>query len=122
MTIEDIAAARLTNAVARTNGQVELFRCNTGLFRAMQGPGIVKGLPVGFPDYFGYITHRGVAYALAVETKSTDGRFREKQKQWREKLIAAGVIYRVARPEDAAEIIDELVMDIGQIVREMGTR
>jgi len=57
-----------------------------------------------------------------VETKSTDGRFREKQKQWREKLIAAGVIYRVARPEDAAEIIEELVMDIGQIVREMGAR
>ena len=116
MTIEDVAEARLTNAVARTNGQVELFRCNTGLFRAMQGAGIIKGLPVGFPDYFGFITHRGVAYALAVETKSTDGRMRQKQKEWREKLIAAGVIYRIARPENAAQIIDELVRDIGQIV------
>jgi len=122
MTIEDIAEARLTNAVARTNGQVELFRCNTGLFRALRGAGIVKGLPVGFPDYYGFITHGGRALALAVETKSTDGRLLEDQKKWREKLIAAGVIYRIARPENAAQVIEELVMDIAQIVREMGTK
>ena len=105
MTRETSASSILLNAAAHTDGRVELFRCNAGRFRSLYGQQIIEGFPTGFPDYLGYVTRDGIAVCTAIETKATNGRLTDEQKRWRFKLESDGVIYRIARPEDAAEII-----------------
>jgi len=85
-----------------------VFRANVGKVRTADGRFFDAGLPVGFPDLFGYKPENGRIFFLEVKTKT--GRRRKDQVTFANGLRDKNVIYGVARSaEEAVKVVrDEL--------------
>lgn len=84
---------------------IHVWRNNVGGAVDKTGRGISFGEP-GSADLELVVRGRFVG----IETKSEDGRLRPDQKTWRDKILAAGGIYVVARcAEDATDPVLELL-------------
>lgn len=87
-----------------------VFRANVGKVKTADGRFFDAGLPVGFPDLFGYKPDNGKIFFIEVKTKT--GRRRKDQVLFANGLRDKNVIYGVARSADEAVKIvrDELKM------------
>ena len=85
-----------------------VFRANVGKVRTADGRFFDAGLPVGFPDLFGYKPENGRIFFIEVKTKT--GRRRKDQVLFAQGLRNKNVIYGVCRSaEEAVKIVrDEL--------------
>ena len=90
---------------------IEINRRGHRLFRANAGKVItrdnrvIKLLPKGFPDTFGYRKSDGKF--IAIEVKTDKGRLRPEQIKFKEFIETQNVLYGVARSvEDAIRIIE----------------
>lgn len=80
------------------------FRANVGKFYTADGRVINSGLPVGFPDLFGFRKSDGKMFF--IEVKLPNGTLSLGQKKFAEFIKKHNVIYGVARSvEQAREII-----------------
>lgn len=77
-----------------------IFRANVGRMKTPDGRYFSTGLPVGFPDLFGFRKSDGRAVFIEVKTKR--GRASEKQKQFLAKMREYGAIAGIARSEEEA--------------------
>lgn len=83
-----------------------IFRANVGRMKTPDGRYFSTGLPVGFPDLFGFRKSDGRAVFIEVKTKR--GRASEKQKQFLSKMREYGAIAGICRsPEEAIKLIQE---------------
>jgi len=94
--------------VALAQAGYVVFRANVGKVRTADGRFFDAGLPVGFPDLFGYKPENGRIFFIEVKTKT--GRRRKDQVLFANGLKDKHVIYGVARSaEEAVKIVrDEL--------------
>jgi len=94
--------------VALAQAGYVVFRANVGKVRTADGRFFDAGLPVGFPDLFGYKPENGRIFFIEVKTKT--GRRRKDQVLFANGLKDKHVIYGVARlAEEAVKIVrDEL--------------
>lgn len=76
------------------------FRANVGKVRTADGRFFDAGLPVGFPDLFGYKPENGKIFFLEVKTAT--GRRRKDQAIFANGLRDKVAIYGVARSADEA--------------------
>jgi len=85
-----------------------VFRTNVGKVKTADGRFFDAGLPVGFPDLFGYKPENGRIFFIEVKTKT--GRRRKDQITFANGLRDKHVIYGVCRSaEEAVKIVrDEL--------------
>ena len=85
-----------------------VFRANVGKVRTADGRFFDAGLPVGFPDLFGYKPENGRIFFIEVKTET--GRRRKDQVLFAKNLRDKNVIYCVARSADEAvtSVRDEL--------------
>ncbi|WP_053025774.1 VRR-NUC domain-containing protein [Staphylococcus haemolyticus] len=90
---------------------IEINRRGHRLFRANAGKVItrdnrvIKLLPKGFPDTFGYRKSDGKF--IAIEVKTENGRLRPEQKKFRDFAEKQNILYGVARSvEEAIEIVE----------------
>lgn len=90
---------------------IEINRRGHRLFRANAGKVItrdnrvIKLLPKGFPDTFGYRKSDGKFIAIEVKTES--GRLRPEQKKFKDFAETQPVLYGIARSvDDAIKIIE----------------
>lgn len=60
----------------------------------------------GFPDLV--MVHPRRKIILFVEVKTTKGKLSEEQERWRSDLVESGAEYRLWRPEDEAQAVNEL--------------
>lgn len=82
-----------------------LFRANAGKVITRDNR-IIKLLPKGFPDTFGYRKSDGKFIAIEVKTES--GRLRPEQKKFRDFAETQNILYGVARSvEEAIKIVEE---------------
>ena len=77
-----------------------VFRANVGKVKTADGRFFDAGLPVGFPDLFGYNPENGKFFFLEVKTKT--GRRRKDQVIFANGLRNKAVIYGVVRSADEA--------------------
>ena len=77
-----------------------VFRANVGKVRTADGRFFDAGLPVGFPDLFGYKPENGRIFFIEVKTKT--GRRRKDQVLFANGLKDKHVIYRVCRSAEEA--------------------
>ncbi|MEX3481294.1 VRR-NUC domain-containing protein [Staphylococcus hominis] len=81
-----------------------LWRANAGKVQTKDNR-IIKLLPTGFSDTFGYRKSDG--RAIFIEVKTESGRLRPEQKKFRDFLKTQKVIYGVARSvQEAIDIIE----------------
>lgn len=81
-----------------------LFRANAGKVITRDNR-VIKLLPKGFPDTFGYRKSDGKFIAIEVKTES--GRLRPEQKKFKTFAETQNILYGVARSvEDAIEIVE----------------
>jgi hypothetical protein len=80
-----------------------VFRANVGKVRTADGRFFDAGLPVGFPDLFGYKPENGRIFFIEVKTKT--GRRRKDQVAFANGLRDKNVIYGVARSAEEAVAI-----------------
>lgn len=81
-----------------------VFRANVGKVRTADGRFFDAGLPVGFPDLFGYKPENGRIFFIEVKTKT--GRRRKDQVAFANGLRDKNVIYGVCRSaEEAVSIV-----------------
>ena len=81
-----------------------VFRANVGKVRTADGRFFDAGLPVGFPDLFGYKPENGRIYF--IEVKTPKGKRREDQVRFANSLRNKQAIYGVARSaEEAVKIV-----------------
>ena len=81
------------------------WRANAGEVRTQQGY-VVKLLPKGFPDIFGYRKDDGKFFA--IEVKNDKGKLRDEQKKFKAFAETQPILYGVARSvDDALEILKE---------------
>ena len=87
-----------------------VFRANVGKVKTADGRFFDAGLPVGFPDLFGYKPENGRVFFIEVKTKT--GKRRKDQVLFANGLKDKNVIYCVARSTDEAvtAVRDELKM------------
>lgn len=85
-----------------------VFRANVGKVNTADGRFFDSGLPVGFPDLFGYKPENGKIYF--IEVKTPKGKRRADQVRFAKNLRDKCAIYGVARSaEEAVTIVrDEL--------------
>ena len=90
---------------------IEINRRGHRLFRANAGKVItrdnrvIKLLPKGFPDTFGYRKSDGKF--IAIEVKTENGRLRPEQKKFKDFAETQNILYGVARSvEEAIEIVE----------------
>lgn len=90
-----------------------VFRANVGKVKTIDGRWFDTGLPVRFPDLFGFKKSNGKIFF--IEVKNEKGRLREVQRKFAEYVLQpCGVIYGVARSvEDALSIIDDELKGYG---------
>ena len=102
------AAIQDSIRVALAQAGYIVFRANVGKVRTADGRFFDAGLPVGFPDLFGYKPENGRVFFIEVKTKT--GRRRKDQVAFANGLRDKNVIYGVARSaEEAVKIVrDEL--------------
>lgn len=82
-----------------------LFRANAGKVITRDNR-IIKLLPKGFPDTFGYRKSDGKF--IAIEVKTETGRLRPEQKKFRDFAETQNILYGVARSvEEAIKIVEE---------------
>lgn len=82
-----------------------LFRANAGKVITRDNR-IIKLLPKGFPDTFGYRKSDGKFIAIEVKTES--GRLRPEQKKFKAFAETQNILYGVARSvEEAIKIVEE---------------
>jgi hypothetical protein len=77
-----------------------VFRANVGKVKTADGRFFDAGLPVGFPDLFGYKPENGRIFFIEVKTKT--GRRRKDQVLFANGLKDKHVIYRVCRSAEEA--------------------
>lgn len=83
-----------------------VFRANVGTWRTADGRFVSTGLPVGFPDLFGFRLSDGKIFF--IEVKKPGGRVRPEQTHFIETMRAYGVIAGIAYSvEDAKKLILE---------------
>ncbi|WP_053031983.1 VRR-NUC domain-containing protein [Staphylococcus haemolyticus] len=81
-----------------------LWRANAGKVVTKDNR-VIKLLPKGFPDTFGYRKSDGKFIAIEVKTES--GRLRPEQKKFRDFAETQNILYGVARSvEEAIEIVE----------------
>lgn len=81
-----------------------LWRANAGKVQTKDNR-IIKLLPKGFPDTFGYRKSDGKFIAIEVKTES--GRLRPEQKKFKAFAKTQNILYGVARSvEEAIEIVE----------------
>ncbi|MCC3691401.1 VRR-NUC domain-containing protein [Staphylococcus capitis] len=81
-----------------------LFRANAGKVITKDNR-VIKLLPKGFPDTFGYRKSDGKF--IAIEVKTEKGKLRPEQIKFKEFIETQNVLYGVARsPQDAIDIIE----------------
>lgn len=81
-----------------------LWRANAGKVQTKDNR-IIKLLPKGFPDTFGYRKSDGKFIAIEVKTES--GRLRPEQKKFKAFAETQNILYGVARSvEEAIEIVE----------------
>ena len=105
MAIKGIEAAIQDSIrVALAQAGYIVFRANVGKVRTADGRFFDAGLPVGFPDLFGYKPENGKIFFIEVKTKT--GRRRKDQVNFANRLKNKNVIYGVARSaEEAVKIV-----------------
>ena len=104
MAIKGIEAAIQDSIrVALAQAGYIVFRANVGKVRTADGRFFDAGLPVGFPDLFGYKPENGKMFFIEVKTKI--GRRRKDQVNFANGLKNKNVIYGVARSADEAVTI-----------------
>jgi hypothetical protein len=77
-----------------------IFRANVGRMKTPDGRYFSTGLPVGFPDLFGFRKSDG--RAVFIEVKTVSGRASREQKQFLAKMREYGAIAGIARSEEEA--------------------
>lgn len=83
-----------------------IFRANVGRMKTPDGRYFSTGLPVGFPDLFGFRKSDG--RAVFIEVKTVSGRASKAQQHFLETVRKSGAIAGVCRsPEDAMKLIKE---------------
>ena len=94
--------------VALAQAGYVVFRANVGKVRTADGRFFDAGLPVGFPDLFGFKPSNGKIYFIEVKTPT--GHRRADQVRFANFLRNKSAIYGVARSADEAVKIvrDEL--------------
>ncbi|MEB5793915.1 VRR-NUC domain-containing protein [Staphylococcus hominis] len=81
-----------------------LFRANAGKIITRDNR-VIKLLPKGFPDTFGYRKSDGKFIAIEVKTES--GRLRPEQEKFKAFAETQNILYGVARSvEEAIEIVE----------------
>ena len=81
-----------------------VFRANVGKVKTADGRFFDAGLPVGFPDLFGFKPSNGKIYFIEVKTPT--GHRRADQVRFANFLRDKAAIYGVARsPEEAVKIV-----------------
>jgi len=81
-----------------------LWRANAGKVHTKDNR-IIKLLPKGFPDTFGYRKSDGKF--IAIEVKTETGRLRPEQKKFKDFAEKQNILYGVARSvEEAIEIVE----------------
>lgn len=81
-----------------------LWRANAGKVQTKDNR-IIKLLPKGFPDTFGYRKSDGKFIAIEVKTES--GRLRPEQEKFKDFAETQNILYGVARSvEEAIEIVE----------------
>lgn len=81
-----------------------LFRANAGKVITKDNR-VIKLLPKGFPDTFGYRKSDGKF--IAIEVKTEKGKLRPEQKKFKAFAETQNILYGVARsPQDAIDIIE----------------
>ncbi|WP_145430641.1 VRR-NUC domain-containing protein [Staphylococcus haemolyticus] len=81
-----------------------LWRANAGKVVTKDNR-VIKLLPKGFPDTFGYRKTDGKF--IAIEVKTETGRLRPEQKKFRDFAETQNILYGVARSvEDAIKIVE----------------
>lgn len=82
-----------------------LWRANAGKVQTKDNR-IIKLLPKGFPDTFGYRKSDGKFIAIEVKTES--GRLRHEQEKFKTFAETQNILYGVARSvEEAIKIVEE---------------
>lgn len=83
-----------------------VFRANSGSVRMDDGRFFKTGLPVGFPDLFGFNNRTGQIFF--IEVKLPTGRLSNGQIKFAEFVNDKPVLYGVARSvSDAIEIVED---------------
>lgn len=83
-----------------------IFRANVGRMETPDGRYFSTGLPVGFPDLFGFRKSDG--RAVFIEVKTVSGRASQAQMHFLETVRKYGAIAGICRsPEDAMKLIKE---------------
>lgn len=83
-----------------------IFRANVGRMKTPDGRYFSTGLPVGFPDLFGFRKSDG--RAVFIEVKTVSGRASQAQMHFLETVRKYGAIAGIARSvEDAIKLIEE---------------
>ncbi len=83
-----------------------VFRANIGTWRTSDGRYVSTGLPVGFPDLFGFRLSDGKIFF--IEVKKPGGKIRPEQTHFIETMRTYGVIAGICRSvEDAKKLILE---------------
>jgi len=97
--------------VALSKNGYTVFRTNAGKIRLDNG-GVVKLLPKGHPDLYGYNPQNQKIFY--VEVKNAKGSPRKEQIAFHEKLMNEGVIHGIARSaEEALKIVEEGLIGYG---------
>lgn len=83
-----------------------IFRANVGRMKTPDGRYFSTGLPVGFPDLFGFRKSDG--RAVFIEVKTVSGRASQAQMHFLETVRKYGAIAGICRsPEEAIKLIEE---------------
>ena len=95
----------LQNQIRAALSEAVLFRVNVGVFKTADGRTISTGVPVGFPDLFGF--RRSDGRAVFIEVKMPGKKPTEKQAAFLDAVRAAGALAGIARSvQDAIEIVE----------------
>ncbi len=77
---------------------LKLFRTNAGVGFRDGRP--IRSLPVGFPDLFGWVSYKNVAFVVAVEVKTKNTKVSEQQERFRKAFEKDGGVYFLCRSVD----------------------
>lgn len=99
--------------MALGNHDCFVFRANVGKVKTQDGRWFDTGLPIGFPDLFGFKKTNGKIFF--IEVKNEKGKLREAQQKFAECVLSrSNVIYGVARSvKDALHILDNELQGYG---------
>lgn len=99
--------------MALGNHDCFVFRANVGKVQMKDGRWFDTGLPIGFPDLFGFKKSNGKIFF--IEVKNEKGKLREVQRKFAECVLGqTNTIYGVARSvDDALLIVDNELKGYG---------